>query len=127
MKGKRELIAMLGNKKMPYSAALAFDSLVFVSGMVGRNFETGQIAQGDIVEQTRQTIVNIETQLKQAGLLLENVLKVTVFLTDMAMYQKMNQIYVTFFKSGLPARSCVQVVALPDSEALVEIEVIAHR
>ncbi len=127
MNGKREIIAWPKNKGMPFSAVIAFDRLIFVSGMVGRNLKTGQIAHGDIVEQTKQTLLNIETQLNQAGISLENVLKATVFLTDMATFENMNQAYMTFFKSGLPARSCVQVTALPDSEALVEIEVIAYR
>ena len=127
MKAKREIIAVPTNKKMPFSTVVGFENLVFVSGLVGRNFETERIAQGDIAEQTRQTLVNIEEQLTRAGLSLENVIKATVFVTDMALFEKMNHVYVSFFKSGLPARSCVQVAALPDSDALVEIEVIAHR
>ena len=80
-----------------------------------------------VVEQTRQTLSNVELQLSKAGLTLKNVMKATVFITDMGMVQKMNQVYISYFESGLPARSCVQVAALPDPEALVEIEVVAHR
>ena len=127
MTEKREIIAVPNNKDMPFSTIVGFDNLIFVSGMVGRDPETGQIATDDIVEQTRQTLANIETQLARAGLSLKNVLKATVFITDMGLVKKMNQAYMTFFETGRPARSCVQVTALPDPEALVEIEVIAHR
>ena len=122
-----DIIAVPPNKNLPFSSVVGFENLVFVSGLVGRHPETGTIAVGDIVEQTRQTIANVELQLSKAGLSLKNVMKATVFITDMGMVQKMNQVYVSFFESRLPARSCVQVVALPDPEALVEIEEIAHR
>jgi 2-iminobutanoate/2-iminopropanoate deaminase len=127
MKRQFEIIAVPPNKNLPFSSIVGFENLIFVSGLVGRDPETGKIAAGDIVEQTRQTLSNVEFQLAKAGLSLKNVMKATVFITDMGMVQKMNQVYVSFFESGLPARSCVQVVALPDPEALVEIEVTAHR
>ena len=127
MKRQFEIIAVPSNKNLPFSSVVGFENLIFVSGLVGRDPETGKIATGDIVEQTRQTLSNVEHQLAQAGLSLQHVMKATVFITDMRMVQKMNQVYVSFFESGLPARSCVQVVALPDPEALVEIEVMAHR
>ena len=127
MTRKIDIIAVPPNENLPFSSVVGFENLVFVSGLVGRHPDTGKIAVGDIVEQTRQTIANVEQQLSKAELSLQNVMKATVFITDMGMVQKMNQVYVSFFESGLPARSCVQVVALPDPEALVEIEVIAHR
>jgi 2-iminobutanoate/2-iminopropanoate deaminase len=127
MTKKREIIAVPDSTDLPFSTVVGFDNIIFVSGMVGRHPETGQIAAADIVEQTRQTLANIEAQLAKAGLSLKNVLKATVFLTDMELIQQMNQAYIAFFTPGLPARSCVQVTALPDPEALVEIEVIAHR
>ena len=127
MTEKREIIASPKNKDMPFSTIVAFEKLVFVSGMVGRNPDNGEMATTDIGEQTRQILTNIAVQLDPVGLSLENVLKATVFITDMGLFQKMNLVYKTFFETGLPARSCVQVTALPDPEALVEIEVIAHR
>ena len=127
MTEKREIIFSSKNTDMPFSTIVGFDKLVFVSGMVGRNPDTGEIATADIGEQTRQTLTNIAVQLDLAGLSLENVLKATVFITDMGLFQEMNQTYKMFFETGLPARSCVQITALPDPEALVEIEVIAHR
>lgn len=126
MTEKRQIIALPNNRDLPFSTVVGFDKLIFVSGLIGRNPETGKIAT-DIAEQTRQTLANLEAQLDIAGLSLENVLKATVFITDMGLVQEMNQAYRTFFQAGLPARSCVQVTALPDSDALVEIEVIAHR
>jgi 2-iminobutanoate/2-iminopropanoate deaminase len=127
MTEKREIIVSSKNSDMPFSTIVGFDKLVFVSGLIGRNPDTGEIAAADIGEQTRQTLTNIAAQLKLAGLSLENVLKATVFITDMGLFQEMNQTYKMFFETGLPARSCVQITALPDPEALVEIEVIAHR
>lgn len=126
MTDRRQIIAAPENKSLPFSTVVGFGNLIFVSGMIGRNPETGHIA-ADISEQTRQTLANIAAQLAIAGLSLANVLKATVFLTDMALVQEMNQAYRKFFQDGLPARSCVQVTALPDCEALVEIELIAHR
>ena len=127
MTEKREIIVSSKTTDMPFSTIVGFDKLVFVSGMVGRNPDTGEIARADIGEQTRQTLTNIAVQLDLASLSLENVLKATVFITDMGLFQEMNRTYKMFFETGLPARSCVQVTALPDPEALVEIEVIAHR
>jgi 2-iminobutanoate/2-iminopropanoate deaminase len=127
MTEKRKIISVPDNADLPFSTVVGFGNLIFVSGMIGRHPETGQIAAGDVVEQTRQTLANIDAQLAKAGLSLKNVLKATVFLTDMGLVQKMNRVYMTFFSAGLPARSCVQVAALPDPEAIVEIEVVAHR
>lgn len=127
MTEKREILVSSKNTSMPFSTIVGFDKLVFVSGMIGRNPDTGEIATADIGEQTRQTLTNIAAQLNLAGLSLENVLKTTVFITDMGLLQEMNRTYKMFFETGLPARSCVQITALPDPEALVEIEVIAHR
>lgn len=122
-----EIIARPDNPELPFSSVVGFGPFIFVSGMVGRDPDTGRIAVGDVAEQTRQTLANIGFQLNKAGLSLKNVIKATVFITDMLSVQEMNRVYRSFFESRLPARSCVQVVALPDPEALVEVEVIAHR
>jgi 2-iminobutanoate/2-iminopropanoate deaminase len=100
---------------------------VFVSGTIGRDPETGEIARGDMFAQTRQTMANIDAQLRQAGLSQDCVLKVTVYVTDMSAFGEMNRAYSGYFRGGFPTRSCVGVSALPDPEALVEIEVIAYR
>jgi|YNPNPStandDraft_1061719.scaffolds.fasta_scaffold183401_1 2-iminobutanoate/2-iminopropanoate deaminase len=112
----------------PFSPVVVYGDLVFVSGTIGRNPETGEIARGDVAAQTRQTLETIRRRLEQVGSSMDQVVKATVFLVDMAHFPEMNEAYRAAFPEGrLPARSCVQVVALPDPEALVEIEVIAGR
>jgi 2-iminobutanoate/2-iminopropanoate deaminase len=123
---QRQIIAVPEDENLPFSTVVGFGDLVFVSGMIGRDPETGQIA-ANMFEQTNQTLANVEAQLAIAQLSLANVLKATVFIIDMELFQEMNRAYRNFFKDGLPARSCVEVAALPDSEALVEIEAIAYR
>jgi 2-iminobutanoate/2-iminopropanoate deaminase len=110
---------------LPFSPAVTFGPFVFVSGIIGRNFSTGEIAIGDIESQTRQAMENIRHQLELAGSSLERVLKVTVFITDMKLFQRMNKVYSSFFEGDYPARSCAEVSAVPDPEAMVEIECIA--
>lgn len=122
---ERELISK--SARYPFSTAVMFGNLVFISGTVGRNPETGQMAVGDVAEQTRQTLTNLQKALVEAGSSLDQSLKLTVFITDMNLFAAMNEVYRTFFHQGFPARSCVEVSALPDKDALVEIEVIAGR
>ena len=127
MTAQRDIIAKAPDQALPFSALIGFERLLFVSGTIGRDPGTGSIAAGDMAAQTRQALVNIANHLSRAGVTLDNTLKVTVFLTDMGRFREMNRAYLEFFQAGLPARSCVGVGALPDPEALVEIEVIAHR
>jgi 2-iminobutanoate/2-iminopropanoate deaminase len=122
---KREVISKAD--QLPFSKTLAYGDLVFVSGMIGRNPKTGEIAKSDVAEQTRQVLENIQEQLQLAGTSLDRALKLTIFLTDMSYFGAMNQVYRGFFKEDLPTRSCVAVSALPDKDALVEIEVISAR
>lgn len=122
---KRELLVK--SAQFPFSTAVGFGNLVFISGAIGRNPENGQIAVGDVAEQTRQTLMNLQNSLEEVGSSLEQVLKVTIFLTDMNNFSQMNAAYRSVFKDGFPARSCVEVSALPDKDALVEIEMIAGR
>jgi len=123
---QKEIVMGAPNASLPFSAVVAYGSLLFISGKVGRDPQGG-IASGDIHGQTLQTMENIKANLEQAHSSLSQVLKVTVFITDMGRFTEMNRAYVQFFKSDLPARSCVEVVKLPDPDALVEIEVIAYR
>ncbi len=127
MNKKREILAVPENPDLPFSMVVGFDALVFVAGTVGRNPTSGDIANGDMYAQTRQALVNINEQLNKIDISLANALKATVFITDMQLFQEMNRAYREFFPSGLPARSCVAVTALPDPDAMVEIEMIAHR
>lgn len=123
---RKEIISPAPRSALPFSRTIAYADLVFVSGTVGRDPETGQIAQ-DIAQQTRQVLDNIDRQLTMAGTSLHCALKTTVFLTDMELYEETNKAYGSFFDEVPPARSCVEVSALPDEEALIEIEVIAAR
>lgn len=109
----------------PYSQALNSGNIVFVSGQIPINPETGAMAD-TIEEQTTQSLKNVENILKAAGLSMKNVIKTSVFLSDLNDFAKVNEIYATFFTSPFPARSCVQVAAIPKG-AKVEIECIAIK
>ena len=123
----KEVISGPPGPGLPFSSAIAYGDLVFVSGLVGRDPATRQIAVGDVRAQTTQALANVQAQLERASTSLDRVLKATVFLTDMRMFARMNEAYVAVFAAEPPSRSCVAVTALPDEHALVEIEVIAAR
>lgn len=108
----------------PYSIANVFNGFVFTAGQLGIDPKTGDLVPGGIEAETRQSLVNIKNLLEAAGSSLDKVVKTTVFLRDMADFSKMNAIYAEFFTSDFPARSTVQVAALPKAGA-VEIETIA--
>ncbi len=109
----------------PYSQAVAAGPLVFVSGQIPLNTQ-GELVDGDIVVQTAQVLDNLKAVLAAAGLSLKHVVKTTVFLADMADFTKMNRVYSEFFLEKPPARSTIQVAALPKGAA-VEIEAVALR
>lgn len=110
----------------PYSQAIAVSNLLFVSGQIPVNPETGNIESGDIAEQTAQSFANLKAILAEAGCTIGQVVKTTVFLADMSLFQGMNEVYKTQFTGDYPARSAVAVKALPKG-ALVEIEAIVVR
>jgi 2-iminobutanoate/2-iminopropanoate deaminase len=109
----------------PYSQAIESDGFVFCSGSLGADPITGDLLEG-IENQTERSLLNIEAVLAAAGLTMADVVKATVFLADLGNFAKMNAIYSTHVVDPPPARSTVQVAALPH-DALVEIEVIARR
>ena len=109
----------------PYSQAIETMGMVFVSGQLPIDAETGVMPQG-AKEQTRQSLENVKHVLEEAGLTLNNVVKTTVFLEDMSLFAEMNEVYSTYFEAPFPARSAVAVKALPKG-ASVEIECIAVR
>ncbi|MGB9834129.1 MAG: RidA family protein [bacterium] len=115
------------NPNLPFATTVQYGDLIFVSGVVGRDFKTGEIAKLDIKEQTRQALRNISSFLEDAGSSLERALKVNIFLKDMRLFALVNQAYREFFLAGFPARTCVEVVSLPDPDALVEIDCIAVK
>jgi len=107
----------------PYSQAIQADSMLITSGQLPINPETAAIDSDDIKWQTRQSLENIKAILESAGESLKDVLKTTVFLSDIHDFAAMNEVYATYFAEPYPARSCFQVAALPMG-AKVEIEVI---
>ena len=107
----------------PYSQGVKAGCFIFLSGQLGLDPETNEFAEGGIAEQTRQALSNLKHVIESGGSSLENVVKTTVFLNDMNDFQAMNAVYGEFFKSNPPARSTVQVAALPKN-GLVEIEAI---
>lgn len=109
----------------PYSQAVKFGKYLFTSGQLGMVPATGELAQG-VEAQTEQALRNIGAILAQNHMHYEDVVKTTVFVTDLADFARINTIYQTFFESDPPARSCVQVAALPKG-GLVEIECIAAK
>ena len=109
----------------PYTQALAVGPFVFVSGQIPVDPQ-GNLVQGDIVVQTCQVIANLKAVLAAAGLSLKDVVKTTVFLTDLADFQEMNRAYAEFFPGHPPARSTVQVAGLPRGVS-IEIDAIAAK
>ncbi len=110
----------------PYSVAVEAGGLVFLSGQVGADPATGERTPDDIQIQTRRVLDNIGAILGDLGLGYSDIVKSTVFLTDMADYPAVNEVYGSYFKNAPPARSAVQVAALPGGY-LIEIEVVAAR
>lgn len=108
----------------PYSQAIKTGNFIFCSGQIGLNPETKKIVEGGLEAQTYQVFKNIKAVLAQAGANLNNVVKATVFLKDMADFKKVNEIYAQHFEQPYPARSAVAVKDLPLSVD-IEIEVIA--
>lgn len=108
----------------PYSQAIEVNGFVYTSGQLPINPETGEFAGSDIKSQTEQSLKNVKAILGEAGLTMQNVVKTTVFLADMADFAAMNEVYSTYFSEPFPARSAVAVKTLPKG-ALVEIECVA--
>lgn len=107
----------------PYSQAIRVGNLVFTAGQIGLDPATGALV-GDVEEQTRQVMSNLQAVLAAAGSNLRNIIKTTIFLADLADFQTVNAIYGSYFPQQPPARSTVQVAALPRG-ARIEIEAIA--
>ena len=112
--------------KGPYSPAVVVGDLVFVSGQGPADPKTGEIVRGDISEQMKTTVENIRIILEGAGSSLENVVKVTVYLSDMDQFSEMNELYKEYFGPVYPARTTIQAGRLP-LDIDIEIDVIAHR
>ncbi|CAM3641279.1 reactive intermediate/imine deaminase [Erysipelothrix sp. HDW6B] len=121
---RRQIIVKNGPKAVgPYSAAIQVDHTVYVSGQLGIDLEANLVGD-DIVTQTRKAIENLENTLRSAGLELKDIVKTTVYLSDMDNFELMNQTYAIYFAHPYPARTAFEVARLPKN-ALVEIEAIA--
>ncbi|HBK0016863.1 TPA: RidA family protein [Listeria monocytogenes] len=108
----------------PYSQAVKVNGLIFTSGQLGINSETGELADGT-TKQAEQAFKNIAAVLAEAGSGLDKIIKATVFFKDLNEFKAVNEVYATFFSSDFPARSAFQVAKLP-LDAAIEIEVIAE-
>ncbi|MBO5516395.1 MAG: RidA family protein [Schwartzia sp.] len=110
----------------PYSQAIEAGGFIFVSGQIPLIPATGEIVEGSVEVQTARVLENLKAILEAAGASLENVVKTTVYITNMDDFAKVNGIYGQYFQENPPARVCVEVSKLPKG-ALVEIDVIAAR
>ena len=110
----------------PYSQGIATENLLFVSGQLPIDPSTGKMIDGDIGAKTQQILKNVAAIAKEAGTELKNTVKTTIFLTDLADFQAVNAAYATYFPEAPPARSTVQVAALPLGSK-IEIECILAR
>lgn len=108
----------------PYNHAVRVGNLMFCSGQIPLDPATGDLVAANIQDQTERVMQNIRILLEDQGLTFANVVKSTVFLTDLAQFGGMNEVYARYFTSDFPARSTIQVAALPRG-AMVEIEVVA--
>ena len=125
MSGKEIVVAADAPKAIgPYSAGVKVGNFVYTSGQLGMDPESGALVDGGVVAETRQALLNLKAVLAAAGAELGNVVKTTVFLRDINDFASMNKVYAEFFTENPPARSAVQVAALPKGGA-VEIEAVA--
>jgi len=127
MSEKQAVIAEKAPKALgPYSAAIRVGTFTYCSGQTPIVPETGELVEGCAGCQTRQALANLSAVLEADGLTLDDVVKTTVFLTDMADFGKMNEVYAEHFSAPFPARSTIAVAGLP-KDSRVEIEAIATR
>ena len=110
----------------PYSQAVQAGHMLFVSGQIALDPATGELNTADLESETRQVMENIRAVLAEAGYSFSDVVKTTIFLTDMGLFQRVNEIYGTYFQDNFPARETVAVAGLPKNVS-VEISVIAVK
>lgn len=110
----------------PYSQAIAVGGWIFTSGQIPIDPSTNELIIGGFESQVKRVLINMQEVLKEAGASLDNVVKVTVYLTDLKQFSVFNEIYQSFLKPPYPSRSTVQAAALPKG-ALIEIDAIAYK
>ncbi len=124
---ERYFLTQKGPKAVgPYSTATVHGDTVYLSGMVPIDPATGKVVEGGIEAQAHQALKNVRTVLNEMGLTMDNALKVSVYLTNLADFGVVNGIYAEYFGPNYPARTCVEVSALPLGVA-IEIEVVASK
>ena len=123
---QKEVIVPAGGAKplAPYSPGIRAGQFVYTSGQIGLDSATGKLAPGGVQAEAKQALENLKAVLEAAGASLESVVKTTVFMQDIGDYAAINEIYGGYFSADPPARSAVQVAALP-AGALVEVEAVA--
>ncbi|HUS78615.1 MAG TPA: RidA family protein [Patescibacteria group bacterium] len=120
----KEVINISSGRKLPFSSAVRAGDFIFLSGHAGMRDDDGNPLE-TVEDQTRKTLENISKTLKAAGASLDDVVKVTVYLGDQGHFSRMNEVYGTFFKEDLPARStCITGLAVPNM--LLEMECVAY-
>ena len=124
---KKQIKTATASDKSPFSQGIEVNGLLFLSGTLGVDAATGLLAGNDVVSQLTQIVQNISDILKEAGCTINDVVKATVFLTNMKDYAAMNEAYLKLFRAPYPARTCVEVSALPREGAVIEVEVIAVK
>jgi len=122
-----EIVRGGAHGNLPFSRYVAVGNTVYVSGIVGRDPVSHKLERDNVEEQTRVALSVIESILGEAGAHLGDVVKATIFVTDMSRYGEVNVAYRDAFGAKLPARTCVEVRHLPDPEAQVEIDVVAYQ
>ncbi len=110
----------------PYSQAVEAGGMIYTSGMIPINPETGELVTGSVEQQAKQAISNLKNLLEAAGSSIDKVVKTVVFIKDMEDFAKINEVYARYFSQPYPARSCVEVARLPKDVA-VEIEAVAEK
>ena len=122
---KKAIFSEKGAKPIgPYTPAIRYENLLFTSGQIGLDPQTGKLVPGGVEAEARQALKNMKTLIVAGGSTLDRVIKTTLFLTNIADFAAVNQIYAEYFSSEPPARSTVQVSGLPGG-ALVEVEAVA--
>ncbi|MDD7402520.1 MAG: RidA family protein [Butyribacter sp.] len=110
----------------PYSQAIEVNGMIYTSGMIPINPQTGELVTGSVEEQARQALSNLKNLVEASGSSMDKVVKTVVFISDMEDFGKINAVYEEFFPSPYPARSCVEVARLPKDVAM-EIEAVAIK
>ncbi len=110
----------------PYSQGISIENLVYTSGQLPIDMATGELELDCIKKATKNSMDNVKAILEEAGTSMDKIIKTTIFVTDLADFADMNEVYGSYFPSNPPARSCVQVAALPKG-AKVEIEAVAVK